>query len=244
MHTQNISLICFPHAGGSNATYNGWGSRLSEIIRIIKPGCFDRPAQRATFTDVDSLTAHIAEQLSHESQPLALYGHSMGAVLAYEVARKLSIRNTVQVAHLFVSGRRAPQLPARMAPIHELSDQAFLNELMTFGGVPDAIGTNSRLWNKFLPIIRSDLARLETYQFHPTHTLICPISAIYATHDHMVETDELMAWQERTTGDFNFHELSGNHFFHSSPSQGLIDIIHHSLSAQSTRRVECKSSVR
>ncbi|TFB37822.1 thioesterase II family protein [Pseudomonas sp. F01002] len=243
MHTQNISLICFPHAGGSNATYNGWGSRLSETIRKIKLGCFDGPAQRATFTDVDSLSAHIAEQLSHESQPLALYGHSMGAVLAYEVARKLSNRNTVQVMHLFVSGRRAPQLAARLAPIHHLSDQAFLNELMAYGGVPDAIGTNTRLLNTLIPIIRSDLALVETYQFHPMHTLKCPISAIYATHDPVVETDELMAWQERTTGDFSFHELSGNHFFHSSRPQALIDIIHHSLSAQSTRRVECKNFV-
>ncbi|MBH8614327.1 thioesterase II family protein [Pseudomonas mohnii] len=243
MHKHKISLICFPHAGGSNATYNGWGSRLSETIRRIKPGCFDGPAQRATFTDVDSLSAHIAEQLSHESQPLALYGHSMGAVLAYEVARKLSIRNTVQVAHLFVSGRRAPQLAARLAPIHDLSDQAFLNELMAYGGVPDAIGTNSRLLNTLIPIIRSDLALVETYQFHPMHTLKCPISAIYATHDPVVDSDELMAWQERTTGDFSFHELSGNHFFHSSRPQGLVDIIHHSLSAQSTRRVECKNFV-
>lgn len=243
MHTQNISLICFPHAGGSNATYNGWGGCLSETIRRIKPRCFDGPAQRARFTDVGSLSAHIAEQLSHENQPLALYGHSMGAVLAYEVARELSIRNTAQVAHLFVSGRRAPQLAARLAPIHDLSDQAFLNELLAYGGIPDAIGTNSRLLNALIPIIRSDLALLEAYQFRPMHTLTCPISAIYATHDPVVESGELMAWKERTTGDFNFHELSGNHFFHCFRPQELIDIIHHSLSASGTKRIECKNFV-
>ncbi|AMB86702.1 hypothetical protein AWM79_15885 [Pseudomonas agarici] len=195
------------------------------------------------FIDIDSLSTHIAEQLEHESQPLALYGHSLGAILAYEVARKLSIRNSVQVEHLFVSGRRAPQLAARLAPIHDLSEQKFLDELMAYGGVPDAISTHRRLLNTLIPIIRSDLALVETYQFHPMHTLKCPISAIYATDDPVVETEELMAWQERTTGAFGFHELSGDHFFHSSRQQELIDIIHHSLSAQSTRRVECKNSV-
>jgi surfactin synthase thioesterase subunit len=241
MHTPTRSLICFPHAGGSNATYNGWGSRLADSVRRIKLACFDSPAHRARFTDVDSLSAQIAEQLRHERQPLAFYGHSMGAILAYEVACKLSLVNPHQVAHVFVSGRRAPQLAARLAPIHTLSDPAFLSELIAYGGVPAAIGNNNRMLNALLPVIRSDLALVERYDFEPARRLNCPITAIYATHDPVVESAELMAWRERTTGAFHFHELSGDHFFHSSQPQALVDIIHHALNADGTRRAECKS---
>ncbi|WP_338523863.1 alpha/beta fold hydrolase [Pseudomonas batumici] len=241
MDTPAISLICFPHAGGSNATYNGWGPRLSERIQRIKPESFERHALRATFTEIDCLSSHIAQQLGHERRPLALYGHSMGAILAYDVACKLSKLNTVPIAHLFVSGRRAPQLVARLAPVHELPDQTFLQALIAYGGVPEAISTNGRVLGTLLPSIRSDLALVETYRFQPMDRLRCPISAIYARQDPVVEMSELMAWQERTTGGFAFHELEGDHFFHSSRPQGLIDIIHRSLNSHVSRRLECNS---
>jgi len=241
MDTPAMSLICFPHAGGSNATYNGWGTRLSENIQRIKPGSFDRHALRASFTEIDSLSSHIAQQLGHECRPMVLYGHSMGAILAYEVACKLSRLKTVQLAHLFVSGRRAPQLSARLPPVHELPDQAFLEALIAYGGVPESISNHGRVLGTLLPSIRSDLALVETYRFQPMDRLSCPISAIYATQDPVVEMNELMAWQERTSGGFVFHELEGDHFFHSSRPQELIDIIHRSLSPQRSRRLECNS---
>ncbi|WP_191487059.1 thioesterase II family protein [Pseudomonas sp. FEN] len=231
MDTPAISLICFPHAGGSNATYNGWGPHLSESIQRIKLDAFDRHALRATFTEIDSLSSHIVRQLANECRPVALYGHSMGAILAYEVACKLSNLNTVALAHLFVSGRRAPQLAARLPPVHELPDQAFLQALIVYGGVPEPISGNGRVLGTLLPSIRSDLALVETYRFQPMDRLNCPISAIYATQDPVVERGELKAWQERTTGGFAFHELEGDHFFHSSRPEGLIDIIHRSLSS-------------
>lgn len=242
MDRQDLTLVCFPHAGGSNATYNAWGTRLEPGIRRFRPGCFDNPVQRAGFAELDGLAAHLSDQLADEAAPLVFYGHSLGAILAHEVACKLAQINPGQVTHLFVSGRRAPQLAARLAPIHALQDEAFIDALRAYGGVPESFTRNSRLLQSLVPVIRSDLALVETYSYQHSPLLHCPITAIHATGDPVAEADELLAWQHRTCAGFGFHACEGDHFFHVAQPQVLIDILHHSLNRQLSRSVVCETS--
>lgn len=239
MHGQDVSLVCFPHAGGSNATYNAWGARLGPGIRRLRPGCFDSHGQRAGFSTLDGLALHIAGQLAGQPAPLVFYGHSMGAILAYEVARLLARDNPRQVAHLFVSGRRAPQLAARLAPVHQLADHAFIEALRAYGGVPAAFDGNSRLLHSLVPVIRADLALVETYGYTPHPPLQCPITAIHATDDRVVVADELMAWQHRTCAAFEFQACDGGHFFHVEQPQRLVDLLQRSFAGPLDRSVAC-----
>lgn len=240
MPGQAIALVCFPHAGGSNATYNAWGARLAPDFRRFMPRCFDSQAQRAHFADLDALAEHLVEELAEVPGPLVFYGQSMGAILAHEVACKLA---PGQVTHLLVSGRRAPQLAARLAPIHQLPESAFVDALRYYGGIPASFDGNSRLLQSLLPAIRADLALVETYRYQPAPRLHCPITAIHATDDPVVEAGELLAWQHRTCAGFAFHACSGDHFFHVGAAQALIDIFRRSLERPPSRSIACETSV-
>lgn len=223
MTAEQISLVCFPHAGGSDATFNSWRAYLSHNIRRVVPAYFGRSLAFEKFSDFETLASYLAENLAHLNGRVVFYGHSMGALLAYDVACKLSKRYGVNINHLFVSGRRAPQIPSRIAPIHHLSDEDFLQKLCDYGGIPKNI--NSRLLGGLISRIRSHLQVAETYQYHPGITLPCPITAIHAHDDYLAQRFEMDAWRERTSSDFSIYTLDGDHFFHCASPGEIVNII-------------------
>ncbi|NMG22787.1 thioesterase II family protein, partial [Brasilonema bromeliae] len=155
------------------------------------------------------------------NKPFVFFGHSMGAVVSFELARRLYQNYRLTPLHLYVSGHRAPQIPDPEPPIHNLPEPAFLNELRRYNGTPKEVLDNSELMQLLLPILRADFAVLENYVYTPSVPLTCPITAFGGLQDWKVSREDLAGWQQQTNGAFSIQMFPGDHFFVYS-SQSLL----------------------
>lgn len=137
----------------------------------------------------------------------------MGAVISFELARQLRKQYSLDPVHLFVSGRRAPQLPHPSPPIHSLPELAFVEELRHLNGTPESVLQNAELMQLLVPILRADFAICETHVYSSEEPLDCPISAFGGLEDGEVSHDALAAWREQTNSSFTLSMFPGNHFF-------------------------------
>ena len=156
----------------------------------------------------------------------------MGGLVSFELARLLRKKYNITPLHLFISGRRAPQIPDLEPPIHNLPEPAFIEELRRLNGTPPAVLENAELMQLFLPILKADFAVLESYIYTPEPPLSCPITVFSGLQDSEVGCDELQAWQEQTKADFNLHIFPGDHFFLHSAQSLLLEkltkyLLHH-----------------
>lgn len=218
----DLRLFCFPYAGGSSFIFRSWSGYLPpsvEVCTIELPGR-GRQMKLLPFNQLEPLVDAIVSNIyPYLDKPFAFFGHSMGGLVSFELARLLRNQYSISPFHLFISSRRAPQLSNPKPSIHNLPDLAFIEELRHLNGTPPAVLENAELMQLFLPILRSDFAVLETYIYTPEPSLECPITVFAGLQDSEVSCDELQAWQEQTKADFNLHMFPGDHFFlHSSQS--------------------------
>lgn len=218
-------LVCLPYAGGSATIFHGWAAHLPaavEVHAVRLPGRGTRLREPA-ITEMQVLVDALIELL--ETQPAGRYGcfgHSMGARVAFEVARVLVQRGRRPPEQLWVSGSRAPQLPRRRAPIHALPDAEFIAELRRYGGVPPEILANAELLELHLPVVRSDLALHDSYVHRAGPPLPLPVSAFGGADDPQVDRSDLTAWSEHTRAAFEVELFPGGHFFvHGARTQLL-----------------------
>ncbi|HEY7143737.1 MAG TPA: alpha/beta fold hydrolase [Streptosporangiaceae bacterium] len=208
-------LFCFAHAGGGGAFFQPWRQAMLPDIAVcpvVLPGREGRIRQRP-YRRVEDILDPLCEALQpHACHPYALFGHSMGAVLAYEVARRLGAAGQRPLC-LFASGRRAPQLPARHPPLHRLPDEQFLAAVNVLGGTPPDVIGDSELIRIFLPSLRADFELNETYPGPAGGRLHCPVSALTGDRDPEVNIEEMAAWQDTTDGGFMLRVFSGDHFY-------------------------------
>ena len=210
-----IRLFCLPFAGGSAAAYARWRTLVDPRVALVPvqlPGrgarIREEPVER-----MDHLADMLADALEpHLTAPFALFGHSMGAQLAFETARTLRRRGRPAPRALFLSGRRAPQRPSARTPLHVLTDDELKSELRKLGGTPAAVLADDELLDLMLPVVRADLKAVETHAYTPEPPFECPIHAFGGTRD-AVSTDDLAAWSTHTTGPFALTMLEGGHFF-------------------------------
>ena len=157
-HGVALRLFCFPYAGGAAHLFHGWDSFLPydvEVCAVNLPGHGLRIQERP-YRTVARLVEDACEALLPElDKPFALFGHSMGAIIAFEQARRLRARYGIEPAHLFVSGRRAPHLPDQRAAIHHLPDQEFLTEVGRMGGAPREVFDNPDLMALLAPVLKA-----------------------------------------------------------------------------------------
>ena len=209
-------LFCFPFAGGGSAAYHRWSGRIFEgidVARVNLPGREIR-LRETLFTDLPSLVDTLVKELVQWiDRPFALYGHSMGALLAFELARVLRRRHGMLPAHLFVSGFRAPQLPPPEPPFSHLPDADFIDRVRQYGGVPDLVAQNEELMDIFLPILRADFKMMENYFYGEEPPLECPITALGGLSDPKIDREKIMSWRVHTSVRFNSHFFPGGHFF-------------------------------
>jgi len=175
---------------------------------------------------VDELIPAISPELD---RPFALFGHSMGALIAYELTRALRSQGLPTPRLLVASGRSAPQLPRRRRPIHDLPEPEFREELRRLNGTPQAVLDHNELMSLFSPVIRADLAMNETYIYQEQPPLDLPLLALGGDDDPWVTPPELMAWGEQAQGSFTMENVPGDHFFLQGASREVLAIVSHHL---------------
>ncbi len=207
-------LICLPYAGGGTAIFRDWPAALAGVV--VCPARL--PGREARFGEpavshIDPLVDALADALAPwTDRPYALFGHSMGAIVAYELARRMRDRGQPAPSHLFAAGRQAPHIPEPEPMCHELPDDELAAELQSRYGATTAF-EHPELVELMLPTLRADCAICETYRHEPAAPLDCPIHAFGGTDDATVSTDDLEAWRTHTAGGFTSTRVDGDHFF-------------------------------
>jgi medium-chain acyl-[acyl-carrier-protein] hydrolase len=159
----------------------------------------------------------------------AFFGHSMGALISFELARHLRRIHRQGPTRLFISAHRAPQLQDSNAPLHDLPEPALIDMLSRLGGTPKAILQHTELMKVMLPILRADLALCESYIYVSEPPLDCPISVFGGEQDSLVSAQELGAWRDQTSDSFTLNMLPGDHFFLHSQQDSLLRMLSQEL---------------
>ncbi|WP_063040013.1 thioesterase II family protein [Nocardia pseudovaccinii] len=210
-----VQLVCVPHAGAGASSFNRWlGLFPPDIaaVRVQLPGREDLSGEQALRRVGDAVDGLMPQLGQLGGARVAIYGHSMGALVAFELARALAAAGKPAM-HLFVSGRRAPQLFSSRTPIHHLAEDDFAAALTSMNAW-GAAGRSVAFLRYALPLTRADLELSEEYHYQPLPRLGCPITAFYGTEDPVVDPAEIAAWHELTSGAFAIHGFSGDHYFH------------------------------
>lgn len=225
-----LRLFCFPHAGGIPGAFRQWRDSLPEQIElnaIQLPGRGGR-LREAPIASIPVLTDEITAALGpYLDRPYAFFGHSMGAVLALEVAKAVAKAGKAPPEHVFLSARRPPHLPRLEADLHRLPDAAFLKLLgARYGGVPAEVLQEPDLLALFLPTLRADITALETFAAGDVTPVTCALTAFGGDEDRLVSLDQLRAWRGYTTGPFKVKQFRGGHFYLASVRDELLaDIV-------------------
>jgi surfactin synthase thioesterase subunit len=212
----HLHLYCFPYAGGSASVYRTWSEALPpsiEVCPVELPGHgtrFLEPLHTAVGPLVRQIAAALAPRMGGE---FALFGHSMGALIAFELAHVLRSDYGLLPAHLIVSAHRAPQIPDPDPPMYTLSEPEFWAKLRELNGTSREVLAHTELLSAVQPILRADFTLCDTYRYTPRPALECPISAYGGLQDPEACHDDLRAWQEQTSAAFRLRMLQGDHFF-------------------------------
>lgn len=220
-----LRLFCFPFAGGGVAAFRTWADELPEFVDVCSvelPGR-DRLILEPPIESLALLLERLVGAVSHWIDlPYVMFGHSMGALLAFELVRRLTSAGKRPPTVLFVSAHRAPHLPDTREMIHDLPRAKFIAALRELEGTPPDVLNNKELIDIYLPALKADFTLAETYTYTPGHPLDCPILAFGGRDDFQVTEAEIAAWREQTTGDFQLRMLKGNHFFLQSSAKLLL----------------------
>lgn len=210
-----MRLVCLAHAGGGASTFIRWAQLMPpwlELCAVKLPGREERISHPFPRSISDIVAAVLAELETLPSAPLALFGHSFGGIIAFEIAHELaSSKNPVSV--FFPSAVRSPQLPNQRSLLHQLPDEELARQLLNARGLSEALLARPQLLKVVIPIIRADLTLYERYEMWRERSLDCVIVALGGHEDLLVDTYELDGWAEVTTGEFRKEMVDGGHFF-------------------------------
>ncbi len=217
-HNAKIRIFCFPFAGGAASVYRTWQESFPPSIDICPvqlPGRESRFSEPA-FDQAGPLVAAAASAL----RPLmngafAFFGHSMGSIISFELARYLRKERAPGPVHLFVSGSPAPQVP-NVDPIYNLPENEFMEKISLYNGTPEEVLKNAELWKLFFPVLRADFTLTDSYEYVESEPLSCPISVFGGLNDGHTSQSDLEGWRQQTVSGFKIRMLPGDHFFINS----------------------------
>jgi len=227
-----LRLVCFPYAGGGASIYRTWPKGLStevEVWAIQLPGREARLNEPAP-TRLEPLITTLADVLMpYLTAPFVFFGHSMGALISFELVRRLRQLSQQQPLHLFVSSRAAPQVPNPGPPIAHLPTTAFIAELRRLNGTPEEVLHHDELRALILPLLRADFEVNETYRYTPAPPLDCPITVFGGMEDVRIRKEDLAAWRAQTRSNCTLRLFPGDHFFLRSAQSELLRAIQQDL---------------
>ncbi|NKZ06463.1 thioesterase II family protein [Actinomadura latina] len=210
-----LRLVCFPHAGGAAGFFRTWGARLPdgvELYGVQYPGRQDRLREPCAET-VDDIAEPVAAVLEPLGEvPLALFGHSMGAAVAHETARRLEGVLGRPQAGLIVSGRPAPDR-LRHSGVHLGGEPALLEDLRRLGGTSEEVLDDPAMRELILPTLAADYRLIETYRPSDMAPVRTPVLACFSDADPEVDRDEAAGWEHHTSGAFRLRRFPGDHFY-------------------------------
>ncbi|WP_286058937.1 thioesterase II family protein [Bacillus mojavensis] len=226
-----IKLFCLPYAGSSSTIFSGWKRFLDasvELVALELPGHGTRMSE-PLLNHAESVAEDLFEQATSHlgDSDYAIFGHSMGSLLAYELQKKLTAENK-QLIHMFFSGRFPPHIPEKKV-LHQLSDSALKQAIIEMGGVPEEFNKNEQVLDFFLPILRADFQLLETYRNTSVQPLSCDISIFYGKRDLPSVLFDLSDWNQYTDQTCSFYEFEGDHFFINQRTEEVTAKINHIL---------------
>jgi medium-chain acyl-[acyl-carrier-protein] hydrolase len=223
-----LRLFCLPYAGGGAQTFRGWQEELPAGVSVCAahlPGRENRLLEKP-YTDFAPLVRVITEEFRpYLDKPFALFGHSMGAMLCFELAYSLREEYGVEPLHLFVSGRRAPQLPDSESPTYNLPEPEFLAELSRLNGTPKEALEHPELMRLLLPLLRADFELVQTYRYTDRPPLNVPLTALGGIQDVDVSREQVEAWRVHTAARFVMRMLPGDHFFINTARPLLLQVL-------------------
>ncbi|MFI1647047.1 thioesterase II family protein [Streptomyces avidinii] len=227
-----VRLFCFPHAGGAASYYFPMSRALSpdaDVLAVQYPGRQDRRHERCV-DDLRELADRVVAELRPWcDRPVALFGHSLGASLVFEVALRLQEAGDPAPVALFASGRRAPSHHRENQLVHLAPDDRLLAEIKALSGTDPAVLADDELLRSVLPAIRGDYKAAETYRYRPGPALTCPITVLTGDIDPAVTAEEAAGWADHTDGSFALHRFAGGHFYLNQHSAEVIDLIRQQL---------------
>ncbi|MEV4921514.1 thioesterase II family protein [Streptomyces roseoverticillatus] len=210
-----VRLVCLPHAGGSASFYFPVSRAMPDSVDVLcvqYPGRQDRRTE-PLLDSVQALADKVYEALlPWTDRPIALFGHSMGASLAFEIARRLERERGIVPAALFASGRRAPSTH-RDETVHLRDDDGLVAEMRGLSGTNPQLLGDEEVLRMILPAIRADYRAAETYRWNPGPPLHCPVTTFVGDDDPKVTLEEAAAWSAHTEGPFTQKVFPGGHFF-------------------------------
>jgi len=234
-----LRLFCFSHAGGGTTLFQPWRDLLGpdiDVCPILLPGRESRRREKPERRVEPLLEPLFAELLPLADRPYALFGHSMGTVLAFEMAQRFARRHWRQPSVLLVSGRRAPHLPSRRPPCFGLPDAEFLEAVTSLNGTPSSVRESPNLLKLFLPALRADFELVEAYRPVGAEVLGCPVDVLLATSDTEINQAEAAEWARWTTGRFAVTQFPGDHFYLAGGRPDVISFVDGRLRPASTLR--------
>jgi medium-chain acyl-[acyl-carrier-protein] hydrolase len=227
--TGRIRLFCLPYAGGSaQRIYGTWSQRLPDWIDVVPvelPGRGGRIAERPVPL-AEALVGDVLRQLLPvTTEPYALFGHSLGAMLAFEAARRLEHDHGRAPAHLMVSGFRAPDEPHQPDQDYRLPDGPFRQRLRELSGTPREVLEHEELMDLLVPVLRADFAAVGRWRYQPSAPLSCPLTVFGGRADAEAPPDTLPGWRRQTSADCQVRLLPGHHFFVNDATNELLPVL-------------------
>jgi surfactin synthase thioesterase subunit len=227
---QSPRIFCFPHAGGSPRAFLDWQDGLAgdaEIVAVCRPGREHRAAEPAPAIGalIDGATAAIAAATSRDGRPCYLFGHSLGALVAFEVCRRLT--GPAAPRHFVASGCSAPSLlpSQRVKQIAMLTGAEFAEAIGFFGGLAPEVIADSELRDLLLPGLIADFRMAVGYRYRPGPRLAMPATLVVGRDDPHVRQAQIAPWDQEFTWPPDRHLLDGGHFYFEPDPSAVIGIL-------------------
>lgn len=224
---RRLRLYCFAYAGGSARMYQSWQALVPpelEICAVELPGRAAR-FHEAPYESLHPLVDALSEVLEVDSSlPYAFFGHSLGGLLAFELARRRQVQGRSLPEQLFVSASAAPrQRTAARRPLSLMDDESLLAELKRYNGTPPEVLANRELMSLYLPTLRADFGLVDGFVYRPGPQLAMPISVFCGTADHHVNGTGIEEWAQETRAGCTFDWFEGDHFFIHAQRQAVLE---------------------